>query len=89
MKSFSELLSIVSKKIPTETVIRDFMIRFLKETCEIEIDRKYIILSKNMIQLQVSPIIRAKFVSYQDICLSELNKHLKEQGVKLVIKRIM
>ncbi len=89
MKSFSELLSIVSKKIPTETIIRDFMINFLKETCEIEIDRKHIILSKNMIQLQISPIIRSKFVPYQDICLSELNKYLKEQGVKLVIKRIM
>ena len=89
MKSFLEISGMFAKKIPTETIIRDFMINFLKETCEIEIDRKYIILSKNMIQLQISPIIRSKFVPYQDICLSELNKHLKEQGVKLVIKRIM
>ena len=89
MKSFLEISGMFAKKIPTETIIRDFMINFLKETCEIEIDRKYIILSKNMIQLQISPIIRSKFVPYQDICLSELNKYLKEQGVKLVIKRIM
>lgn len=89
MKSFSELLSIVSKKIPIETIIRDFMINFLKETCAISIDRKEIILSKNTIQLNISPIIRAKFAPYNELCLEELNKHLKENGIKLVIKRII
>lgn len=89
MKSFLELLPTVARGIPTETRVRDFMMKYLQESCSIEIDRKDIILSKNMIQLRVSPIVRAKFVPHNELCLEELNKHLKENRTKLVIKRIM
>ncbi len=89
MKSFLELLPIVARGIPTETRVRDFLMKYLKENCSIEIDRKDIILTKNMIQLHVSPIIRAKFSAQCEPCMDDLNKHLKEHGMKLVIKRIM
>ena len=89
MKSFLELLPTIARGIPTETRVRDFMMNYLQETCLISIDRKEIILSKNTVQLNISPIIRAKFAPYNELCLEELNKHLKENGIKLVIKRIM
>lgn len=89
MKSFPELLPTIARGIPTETRVRDFIMKYLQETCVITIDRKEIILSKNTVQLNVSPIIRAKFAPYNELCLEELNKHLKENGIKLVIKRII
>jgi hypothetical protein len=89
MKSFLELLPTIARGIPTETRVRDFIMNYLQETCLISIDRKEIILSKNTVQLNISPIIRAKFAPYNELCLEELNKHLKENGIKLVIKRIM
>jgi len=89
MKSFLELLPTIARGIPTETRVRDFIMKYLQEACVITIDRKEIILSKNTIQLNISPIIRAKFAPYNELCLEELNKHLKENGIKLVIKRII
>ncbi len=89
MKSFLELLPTIARGIPTETRVRDFMMNYLQETCAISINRKEIILSKNTVKLNVSPIIRAKFAPYNELCLEELNKHLKENGIKLVIKRII
>jgi hypothetical protein len=89
MKSFLELLPTIARGIPTETRVRDFIMKYLQEICTISIDRKEIILSKNTIQLNISPIIRAKFAPHNELCLKELNKHLKENGVKLIIKRIM
>jgi hypothetical protein len=89
MKSFLELLPTIARGIPTETRVRDFIMNYLQETCAISIDRKEIILSKNTVQLNVSPIIRAKFAPYNELCLKELNKHLKDNKVNLVIKRIM
>jgi hypothetical protein len=89
MKSFLELLPTVARGIPTETRVRDFMMKYLQESCNIYIDRKNIILTKNMIQLHVSPIIRAKFSAQCENCLLDLNNHLKEHGMKLVIKRII
>lgn len=89
MKSFLELLPTVARGIPTETRVRDFTMKYLKENCNIEINRKDIILLKNTIQLQISPIIRAKFAPYNELCLKDLNKHLKENGIRLSIKKIM
>ncbi len=89
MKSFSDLLSIISKKIPTETIVRDFLIQYLKEKHNIQIDRKNIHLSNNTIQLRVSPIIKAKLNPYKATLLEDLNIYLQEKEIKDVIKNIV
>jgi hypothetical protein len=89
MKSFSDLLLIISKKIPTETIVRDFLIQYLKEKHDIQIDRKNIHLSKNTVQLRVSPIIKAKLNPYKTTLIEDLNIYLQEKEIKDVIKNIL
>lgn len=89
MKSFLDLLPNITKKLPTETAVRDFVMQYLKETCDIEIDRKCIHLGTNKIELRVSPIIKAKFKAHCADCLEKLNEYLKEKGIQVTIKRII
>jgi hypothetical protein len=89
MISFSDLLKNISTVVPLETQVRDFLLDYLKQNCSIIIDRKLIQVKKNIIELKVPPIIKAKFNPYYDDCLEKINKHLKEKEIKIVIKKIM
>jgi len=88
MISFSELLQKVTIAIPTETNVRNFLVEYLKENCNITIDRKQIHLKKNTVELKIPPTAKAKFNPHCDECLEKLNEHLKEKGLQIVIKKI-
>lgn len=77
------------QSVPTETIVRDFLVEYLKRVCGITIDRNCINLKNTTVELRVSPIIHAKFNPHRELCIEKLNEYLKEKEVKLVIKRIM
>lgn len=89
MADFSLLFQKFLKNIPTETLIRDFLLEYLKKNHNIIIDRKYIQVQKNNIILNISPIIKSKLFPYREQILVDLNIYLKEKEVKLVIKNIL
>ena len=89
MADFSLLFQKFLKNIPTETLIRDFLIEYLNKNYTITIDRKYIQVQKNNIMLNISPIIKSKLFPYREQILEDLNSYLKEKEVKLVVKNIM
>lgn len=86
MKSFLDISGMFAKKIPTETLIRDFVCDFFKKNQNITLDRKDIHVQKNSIDLRISPIIRAKLAPYTAECVEQLNLHLKEKKSNLTIK---
>lgn len=89
MKSFSDLLLIISKKIPTETIVRDFLLEYLKKNHTITIDRKCIQVQKNKIVLNVSPIIKSRLTPYKQQVLNELNNYLKEKEIQTSFKNML
>lgn len=89
MKSFADLFKNVLKNIPTETLIRDFVLENLKEKYNVEIDRKTIQLQKNAIILNVPPIIKSKIFSHKEKIIEDLNEYLQEKEVKLSIKNVI
>jgi hypothetical protein len=89
MISFSDLLKNISAVVPLETQVRDFLLNYLKENCNIVIDRKLIQVKKNTIKLKVPPIIKAKFNPYYNDCLEKINIHLQEKGIQIKINKIV
>ncbi len=89
MADFSLLLQKLIKNVPLETVVRDFLIEYLKKNYNITIDRKCIQIQKTNLCLSVSPIIKSKLFPHKEQVLEDLNKYLKENNVKVVIKNIM
>jgi hypothetical protein len=86
---FSPLLQSLLKNIPTETVIRDFLIEYLQKNHTMVIKRTDIHVQKNTIKLVVSPIIKTKLLPHKEKILNDLNDYLKEKDAKMVIKNIM
>lgn len=89
MADFSLLLQKLIKNVPPETVVRDFLIEYLKKNYNITIDRKCIQIQKTNLCLSVSPIIKSKLFPHKEQILGDLNAYLKEKDVKLYIKNIM
>lgn len=77
------------KNVPVETLVRDFLLEYLKKNHNITIDRKCIQIQKTNLVLSVSPIIKSKLFPHKEQVLEDLNKYLKENNVKVVIKNIM
>lgn len=85
----SHFLQSVMQKMPPETVIRDYIVRFLQEK-GVEIDRKTIQIQKNnLVFIDVSPIIKAKVVPLYPDLLTGLQEYLQEKEVKITIKKII
>ena len=89
MADFSLILKKLIKNIPTETLVRDFLLEYLKKNHTITIDRKHVQVQKNNIVLNISPIIKSKLFPHREQILEDLNSYLKEKEVRLIIKRIM
>jgi Ni,Fe-hydrogenase maturation factor len=89
MISFSDLLKNVSTAVPLETQVRDFLLNYLKENCNIILERKLIQVKKNTIELKISPTIKAKINPYYEDCLEKINNHLQEKEIKIRINKIV
>ena len=89
MADFSLLFQKLLKAVPIETVVRDFLVEYLKKNHLIDLDRKIIILQKNNIILNISPIIKTKLNPYKSIIMEDLNTYLKEKGINKTFKSIM
>ena len=77
------------KNVPIETLVRDYLLEYLKKNHNITIDRKYIQVQKNNIVLNISPIIKSKLFPHKEQVLEDLNEYLKEKEVELIIKNIL
>lgn len=77
------------KNVPIETLVRDYLLEYLKKNHNITIDRKCIQIQKTNLILSVSPIIKSKLFPHKEQILGDLNKYLKENKVQMVIKKIM
>ena len=86
---FSHIFQKLLKHIPLETLIRDFLLEYLKKNHNMNIDRKCIQIQKTNLILSVSPIIKSKLFPHKEQILEDLNKYLRENKVKVVIKNIM
>lgn len=89
MISFSDLLKNISTAVPLETQVRDFLLEYLKQNCNIIMNRKLIHVKKNTIELKVSPTIKAKINPYHEDCLEKINLHLQEKGIQTKINKIV
>lgn len=89
MADFSLLLQKLMKNVPIETLVRDYLLEYLKKNHNITIDRKYIQVQKNNIVLNISPIIKSKLFPHKEQVLEDLNEYLKEKEVELIIKNIL
>jgi hypothetical protein len=89
MTDFSLLFQKLLKNIPTETLIRDFLLKYLKNNFNIIINRKHIQVQKNNIIFNISPIIKSKLFPYSEQILEDLNNYLKENNIQMIIKNII
>lgn len=89
MADFSLLFQKLLKAVPIETVVRDFLVEYLKKNHLIDLDRNIIILQKNNIILNISPIIKTKLNPYKSNIMEDLNTYLKEKGINKTFKSIM
>ena len=89
MNSFSNFLKKIITVITTETVVRDFIMNYLKQELSITIDRKVIHLKKNTIEFKISPIIKSKILPHKEKILKQINNYLKEKEIQLIIKKII
>ena len=75
-------------KPPAETIIRNHTLSFLEKQ-SITIPRSSIHIQKNNhIFLDISPIIKARIITWLPELQEELNKELQEKEYNLFIKRI-
>ena len=89
MADFSLLFQKFLKAVPIETIVRDFLLEYLKNNYAIELDRNVIQLQKNNIILNISPIIKTKLNPYILIIIEDLNLYLKEKGINKTFKSII
>ena len=89
MADFSLLFQKLLKAVPIETIVRDFLMEYLKNNHSIDLDRKNIQIQKSTVILTISPIIKAKLQPYKLILLEDLNNYLKEKGIQTTIKSII
>jgi hypothetical protein len=85
----SSLFQKISQKIPTETIVRDFLLEYLQNMFSIELDRKQIMVSKNTLEFKVPTVLKTKLKPLHATILENLNEYLKEKRVPVVMKRIM
>ncbi len=88
MADFSLLFQKFLKAVPIETVVRDFLLEYLKNNYSVELDRNVIQIQKNNIILNISPIIKTKLNPYKTTLIEDLNIYLQEKEIKDVIKNI-
>lgn len=81
MADFSLLFQKFLKSVPLETVVRDFLLEYLKNNYSIELERNVIQIQKSNIILSISPIIKSKLQPYKSIIINDLNNHLKEKEI--------
>jgi len=89
MQHFSSLLPHILKSIPTETLVRDFIMKQVQEKLNITLKRKEIQLKKNILCLEISPIIKSRLIHLYPEIQIELNEFLQEKKVQLTIKKII
>ena len=89
MADFSLLFQKFLKAVPIETVVRDFLLEYLKNNYSVELDRNVIQIQKNNIILNISPIIKTKLNPYKSTIVEYLNNYLKEKGINKTFKSIM
>lgn len=89
MADFSLLFQKLLKAVPIETVVRDFLVEYLKKNHLIDLNRNIIIIQKNNIILNISPIIKTKLNPYKSTIIEDLNTYLKEKGINKIFKSIM
>lgn len=89
MADFSLLFQKLLKSIPIETIVRDFLLEYLKNNHNINLDRDVIQIQKNNIILNISPIIKTKLQPFKSIIINDLNNHLKEKEINRTFKSIL
>ena len=89
MADFSLLFQKLLKAVPIETIVRDFLLEYFKKHHSIDLDRNVIIIQKNNIVLNISPIIKTKLNPHKSIIMEDLNTYLKEKGINKTFKSIM
>ncbi len=89
MADFSLLFQKFLKSVPLETVVRDFLLEYLKNNYSIELERNVIQIQKSNIILSISPIIKSKLQPYNSIILEDINTYLKKKRIKKTIQSII
>jgi len=89
MADFSLLFQKFLKAVPIETVVRDFLMEYLKNNHSIDLHRNVIQIQKNNIILNISPIIKTKLNPHKSIIVEDLNAYLKKKGINKTFKSIM
>ncbi len=89
MADFSLLFQKLLKAVPIETIVRDFLLEYFKKHHSIDLDRNVIIIQKNNIILNISPIIKTKLNPYKSTIIEDLNTYLKEKGINKTFKSII
>lgn len=89
MADFSLLFQKFLKAVPIETVVRDFLMEYLKNNHSIDLHRNVIQIQKNNIILNISPIIKTKLNPHKSAIMEDLNTYLKEKGINKTFKSIM
>jgi hypothetical protein len=85
----SDFLQSVLKKLPPETVIRNFIVSYLQNK-GVKIERKNVQVQKNnLIFLDISPIIKARVNPLYTELLTDLQNHLNEKELDIKIKKIL
>lgn len=85
----SDFLQSVLKKLPPETVIRNFIVSYLQNK-GVKIERKNVQVQKNnLIFLDISPIIKARVNPLYTELLTDLQNHLNEKELDIKIKKII
>lgn len=85
----SDFLQSVLKKLPPETVIRNFIVSYLQNK-GVKIERKNVQVQKNnLIFLDISPIIKARVNPLYTELLIDLQNHLNEKELDIKIKKII
>lgn len=89
MADFSLLFQKLLKAVPIETIVRDFLMEYLKNNHSIDLHRNVIQIQKNNIILNISPIIKTKLNPHKSAIIEDLNTYLKEKGINKTFKSIM
>lgn len=85
----SSIFQKLSQKIPTETIVRDFLMEYLDKQHKIVLERKQIVINKNILNFKVSTIVKTKLQPLQKKILEDVNEFLKERGIQISIKKII